>query len=175
MKRERSLRAARAALALAIGIALCGCELGPIGRSALRGERSGVPLSDFSSLEPRYALDIQTHARSWLPAARAWFIVQDGVLWLYAMSNPDLEYPWLRRLRDEQPGLTIGVDGRLYEARATLVTDAATLDPLLPRVLRKYHGIATARARFLPQSAAQPGTQIRHWFFRVEPGAGASR
>jgi hypothetical protein len=155
-------------------LALTACDLGPLGASALDGERVSAAISDWSWLEPRYSLDVQTHASALLPSAHAWFVVQDGTLWLYAMSS-DLEPPWLARLRDEDPGVTIGVDGKIHEARAVLVTDPAELEPLLPRVLAKYHLVETSRARFAPPSARFPATRIHHWFFRVEPPAAASR
>ena len=66
--------------------------------------------------------------------------------------------------------MTIRVDGRLHEGLARLVTDPAQLEPLLPRVLAKYHMVEVDGARFAA-SPRFPGTQIRHWFFRVEPPA----
>jgi hypothetical protein len=163
------------ALALALGavlaLAIAGCELGPLGGTALRGERVAEPVRDWSFAEPGYVLEIQTHARALLPSASTWFVVQDGALWLYAMSTGDLEPPWLARLR-EDPGVTIRVDGRLHEGRARLVTDPAALEPLLPRVLAKYHMVQVDDARFAAPSGRFPGTQIRHWFFRVEAPAG---
>ena len=150
---------------LASAALVSACDLGPLGASALRGEPATEPVGDWSFLESQYNVDIQPHADAWLPAARSWFVVEDGVLWLYAMST-DLEPPWLARLRDD-PSITLGVDGRLYEARATLVTDPARLEPLLPRVLAKYHLVETPRARFVPHPERFPDTQIHHWFFAV--------
>jgi hypothetical protein len=158
-----------AALLLGAACALCACDLGPLGSTALRGEPAREPVRDWSFLEPRYTIDVETHAASLLPSTHAWFVVHEGALWLYAMSTPTLAPPWVERLRDVRPDVTIGVDGRLHQGRAALVEDLAALEPLLPLVLRKYHGIATARARWLPHPARHPGTQIRHWFFRVEP------
>jgi hypothetical protein len=153
---------------LVLALALAGCELGPFGGTALRGERVAEPVRDWSFAEPRYFVEIQTHAGSLLPSARTWFVVHEGTLWLYTMSTGGLEPPWLGRLRDEDPGVTIGVDGRLHEGVARLVTEPAELEPLLPRVLAKYHMVEVDGARFA-RSERFPGTQIRHWFFRVEP------
>jgi hypothetical protein len=153
-----------------VGLALAGCELGPLGGTALRGEPVAEPVRDWSFAEPRYFVEIQTRARALLPSARTWFVVHDGVLWLYTMSTGGLEPPWLARVRDRDAGVTIRVDGRLHEGRARLVTDPAQLEPLLPRVLAKYHMVEVDRARFAA-SPRFPGTQIRHWFFRVEPPA----
>jgi hypothetical protein len=167
---------ARAAAALAVAALaaplLAGCDLGPLGGTPLRGEPATGSLSDWSFLEPRYTIEIETHAPSLLPSAQVRFVVQDGVLWLYAMATADLEFPWVHRLRDVDPGVTIGVDGRLYPARAVLVRDAGELEPLLPAVLRKYHMVETSRARFVASPKRFPGTQIRHWFFRVDPAPG---
>jgi hypothetical protein len=156
-------------LAPLAGLLLAACDLGPLGGPPLRGQPASESVRDWSFLEPRYTLEIQTRASSLLPSAQARFLVKDGVLWLYAMSNADFEYPWVRRLRDEDPGVTIEADGKLYPARAVLVEDPETLAPLLPPVLRKYHLVETARARFVASPPRFPGTQIRHVFFRVEP------
>jgi hypothetical protein len=161
----------RAAGLLAALLLAAGCDLGPLGGTALRGAPASEPVSDWSFLEPRYGLAIQTHAPSLLPSAQAWFIVQDGVLWIYAISTAQLERPWVQRLRDEDPAVTIEVDGKLYQGKAVHVTDPAILEPLLPRVLRKYHGVETARARFAPRSERFPDTQVRHAFFRIDPVA----
>jgi hypothetical protein len=169
MRARRSAAAARTACGLAAIAALAACDLGPLGRTALRGEPAQGPLRDWSALEPAYSVAIQTHAPAWLPAADVRFVVYEGTLWLYAMTTPTHEYPWLRRLRDERPGVTIAFAGRLHEARATRVDDPQALEPLLPLVLRKYHGVEAARARFAPPSARHPDTRIRHWFFRVDP------
>jgi len=165
--RIRSIAALAAAALGSLGLA--GCEVGPLGGTPLRGEPATERVRDWSFLEPRYGVEIETHARSFLPSAWSRFVVQDGVLWLYAMSAADLEYPWVRRLRDVDPGVTIAVDGKLYPGQAILVRDADMLAPLLPAVLRKYHMVETARARFVASPERFPATQIRHWFFRVEP------
>ena len=165
------VRAAVAAAALG-GPLLAGCDFGPLGGTSLRGEPAAESVRDWSFLEPRYAIEIETHAWAWLPSAQARFVVQDGVLWLYAMATADLEYPWVLRLRDVDPGVTIAVDGKLHQGRAVLIRDPDTLAPLLPAVLRKYHMVETAHARFVPSPARFPGTQIRHWFFRVDPAPG---
>jgi len=162
------VRAALAAAALG-GPLLAGCDFGPLGGTPLRGEPAAESVRDWGFLEPRYAIEIQTHAWSLLPSAQARFVVQDGVLWLYAMATADFEVPWVRRLRDRDPGVTIGVDGKLHQGRAVWVSDADALAPLLPAVLRKYHMVETSRARFVPSPERFPGTQIRHAFFRVDP------
>jgi hypothetical protein len=161
----------RRAATLLAALLLAGCDFGPLGGTALRGVPASDPVNDWSFLEPRYGLAIETHAPSWLPSAQAWFVVQDGVLWIYAISTPQLERPWVQRLRDEDPGVTIEVDGKLHQGKAVHVTDPAILEPLLPRVLRKYHGVETTRARFAPRSERFPDTQVRHAFFRIDPVA----
>jgi len=156
--------------AAALGsLGLTACDLGALGGTPLRGEPATEKVRDWSFLEPRYAVEIETHASSFLPSAQARFVVQDGVLWLYAMGTADFEVPWVRRLRDQDPGFTIEVDGKLHQGRAVWVSDADALAPLLPAVLRKYHMVETSRARFVPSPERFPGTQIRHGFFRVDP------
>jgi len=44
---------------------------GPIAGGRLRGERASGSVRDWSFLEPRYRIEIQTHALSLLPSARA--------------------------------------------------------------------------------------------------------
>jgi hypothetical protein len=162
-------RRARAAAAwLSAGLGLVACDLGPLGGTPLHGEPATQKVADWSFVESEYALDIETHAGSLLASARSWFVVQDGTLWLYAMSTAELEPPWLRRLRDVEPGVTVRAAGRLHQGRAELVTDPAALEPLLPLVLRKYHLVETPSARFVSGSERFPATQIRHWFFRFE-------
>jgi hypothetical protein len=96
-------------------------------------------------------------------------VVHEGTLWLYAILPPPLESPWVRRLRDVDPGVRIRVDGKLHAGRAVRVSDPAVLERLLPAVLRKYHLVETPRARFVAAPERHPGTQIRHFFFRVDP------
>jgi hypothetical protein len=162
------VRTARAAL-LALALAAAACDLGPLGGTALQGEPAAEPLHDWTFLADRYALEIETVAPSLLPSATTWFVVHEGTLWLYAILPPPLESPWVRRLRDVDPGVRIRVDGKLHAGRATWVGDPAALEPLLPALLRKYHLVETPRARFVPSPERHPGTQIRHVFFRVDP------
>ena len=126
-------------------------------------------MRDWSFLEPRYAIEIETHAASLLPSAQARFVVQDGVLWLYAMATADFEYPWVRRLRDVDPGVTIGVDGKLYPGRAVW---SATRTRSRRCSRRCCASTTWSRPRGRASSRVPerfPGTQIRHWFFRVDP------
>jgi hypothetical protein len=152
-----------------LALAAVACDLGPLGGTALRGELVREPVADWSFAADRYVIEIETLAPALLPSARAWFFVYEGTLWLYAMLPPPLELPWVRRLRDVEPGVRIRVDGKLYEGRAVRVTDPAVLEPLLPVVLRKYHLVETSRARFVAARERHPGTQLQHFFFRVDP------
>jgi hypothetical protein len=158
----------RAALA-ALALAALACDLGPLGGTSLRGELVAEPVTDWSFVADRYGIEIETVAPALLPSATPWFVVHDGTLWLYAILPPGLELPWVRRLRDVDPGVRIRVDGTLHEGRAVRVTDPALLEPLLPVVLRKYHLVETSRARFVPAPERHPGTQVEHHFFRVDP------
>jgi len=162
------VRGARAAL-FALGLAGLACDLGPLGGTPLRGERVAEIVTDWSFLADRYALEIETVAPSLLPSATTWFVVHEGTLWLYAILPPPLESPWVRRLRDVDPGVRIRVDGKLHAGRAVWVRDPDVLEPLLPAVLRKYHLVETPRARFVAAPERHPGTQIQHFFFRVDP------
>jgi hypothetical protein len=154
---------------LALTLAAAACDLGPLGTTALRGEPAAEPIQDWSFVADRYALEIETVAPSLLPSATTWFVVHEGTLWLYAILPPPLESPWVRRLRDVDPGVRIRVDGKLHAGRAVRVSDPAVLERLLPAVLRKYHLVETPRARFVAAPERHPGTQIRHFFFRVDP------
>jgi hypothetical protein len=49
------------------------------------------------------------------------------------------------------------------------VDDPAELEPLLPLLLAKYHLVETRSAHFVRDPERFPGTQIHHWFFRVDP------
>lgn len=146
-----------------------GCDLGPLGGTRLRGELVQEPVRDWSVAANHYVVEIETRAPSLLPSAHTWFVVHDGTLWLYAMAPRSFEYPWVRRLRAIDPGVRILVDGKLYAGRAVLVTEPAVIEPLLPAVLRKYDMVETPRARFVPAPMQHPGTQLQHWFFRVDP------
>jgi hypothetical protein len=162
------VKIARATLA-ALGLAALGCDLGPLGATRLRGELASEPVTDWSFAADRYAIEIETEAPALLPAATTWFVVHEGRLWLYTLLPPPLETPWVRRLREEDPGVRIRVDGKLHAGRAVWVSDPALLEPLLPGVLRKYHLVETPRARFATAPERHPGTQIGHVFFRVDP------
>jgi len=105
------VRGARAAL-FALGLAGLACDLGPLGGTPLRGERVAELVTDWSFLADRYALEIETVAPSLLPSATTWFVVHEGTLWLYTMLPPPFELPWVRRLRDVDPGVRIRVDGK---------------------------------------------------------------
>lgn len=162
------MRRWRAGLA-ALALAALGCDLGPLGGTRLRGELVREPVRDWSFAADRYTLEIETVAPALLPSAHTWFFVHEGTLWLYTMLPPSLELPWLRRLRDVDPGVRIRVDGKLHEGRAVLVRDPAVLEPLLPTVLRKYHLVEASRARFVSAPERHPETQMQHFFFRVDP------
>ena len=157
----------RYVLAALCGLLAATCNLGPLGGTALHGEFVREPMRDWSLVATEYTLDIQTQAPALLPSARTWFVVHEGTLWLYAMAPRPLEPSWIRRLRDVDPGVRIRVGEKLYLAQARLVEDPAAIEPLLPTLLRKYHMIETARARFIPAPDRYPGTQLRQWFFRV--------
>ena len=145
---------------------------GPLGGTSLRGEPAVESVRDWSFLEPRYAIEIETRAPSLLPSAQARFVVQDGVLWLYAMSDADFEYPWVRRLRDVDPGVTIAVDGKLYPARAVLVERRRDARAAAPGGAAQVPPGGDRAGALRRKSPALPGDADPPLFFRVEPAPG---
>jgi hypothetical protein len=150
---------------------VAGCEpRGPFPGGPLEGELVSGPTEDWSFAGDRYGIEVETRAGRWLRSARAWFVVQDGALYLYTASP--VEFGWIRRLREEDVHVRLRIGGKLYATRAILLTDPAEIEPLLPEVLAKYYGVEASRVRWVGSSPRFPGTQLQQWFFRVEPASG---
>ena len=68
--------------------------------------------------------------------------------------------------------LRLRAQGRVHPLRAIELTTGAEIDPILPTLVRETLAIEATGLRWDPEPARYPGTQIRQWFFRLEPAAG---
>jgi hypothetical protein len=91
----------------------------------------------------------------------------EGRLYLRAGTILAGEVAWIDRIARES-SLRVLANGRVYAARAVPLTTAAEIDPLLPEVVSRMRIDATG-LRYVPDSERYPGTQLRQWYFRVEP------
>jgi hypothetical protein len=68
--------------------------------------------------------------------------------------------------------LRLRAGGRVHPLRAVELTSAAEIDPILPSHVRGTLAVEATGLRWDPHPARYPGTQIRQWFFRLEPAGG---
>ncbi len=97
--------------------------------------------------------------------------VYDGRLHLRAGTILAGDVPWVDRIAHEH-ALRVLANGKVFAARAVQLATPAEIDPLLPTVLSRLHRMDGAGLHFLPESDRYPGTQLRQWYFRVEPDPG---
>jgi hypothetical protein len=93
----------------------------------------------------------------------------DGGLYLRAGTIFAGEVPWVERIARES-SLRVLVNGKVFAARAIPLETAAEIDPLLPEVVSRLR-IDASGLHYVPDSERYPGTQLRQWYFRVEPAA----
>jgi hypothetical protein len=97
--------------------------------------------------------------------------VHEGRLYLLAGTILSGDVPWLDRLVHEG-SLRVLANGKVFAARAVHLASPAEIDPLLPTVVERLYRMDAAGLHFLPASDRYPGTQLRQWYFRVEPEPG---
>jgi hypothetical protein len=118
--RARFPRIATAGLVLALGGAgaACGGPFLMLPGGVLRGEVVETPVTDWSFVD---ASHIALEVRPTDPySVNVGYVVRGGRLYV----DPAEGRRWLACIRDD-PRVRVRVDGRVYAARATLVTDEA--------------------------------------------------
>jgi hypothetical protein len=153
----------RAALVVLLAALACG--------HAIEGALDPGPLPDPGAL-----LDAPDLAFATADGERPGFLliepfVHEGRLYLRAGTILAGEVPWVDRLAHEG-SLRVLANGKVFGARAVQLTTPDEIDPLLPTVVSKLLRMDATGLHFLPASDRYPGTQLRQWYFRVEPAPG---
>ncbi len=86
---------------------------------------------------------------------------------LYIPSRDPRRKRWVANvLRD--PRVRVGVEGRIYPARAVRITSEQEAEPVVRAELRKYLGIEAEHARALLEAPAPGDDRAEVWLFRIE-------
>jgi hypothetical protein len=152
----------RSAFALAFALA---CS------APLEGEVVSEPVADWSFVEDAPDVEVATASGRRFRRTRAQPFVHEGALHLYVSTILPLSDPALDELL-EDGRLGLRANGRVYALRATRLTTAREVDPLLPGLVHDQMKIEATGLRWDPEPARYPGTQLRQWFFRLEPEGG---
>ena len=154
--------AALAALCLALGCAPHDERPG----LWLPGELATEPVDDWSFTDGAKEIFVETHTWYGIPhSVTTVCAAEGGVLWVPSVYFEGGEFPdarfWNRNVvRD--PRVRLGIDGRLYERRAVLVTDPAERERALAALARKYP--------FWSELAAKPEAERpKVYFLRMDP------
>lgn len=150
--------------ALALLLAL-GCS------SPLEGEVVSEPVADWSSVADAEDVELATASGRRFRMAIARLSVHASALHLHVSTIFSLSDAALDELV-ESGRLRLRANGRVYDLRATRLTTAAEIDPLLPTLVRGQMKIEATGLRWDPEPARYPGTQLRQWFFRLESSSG---
>jgi len=166
------LRVACAASALAVGLA-CGPQ-GPLGilpGGPLAGEVVAEPVDDWSFSDAHLTVAIETQG-AWLDhSVTVLCVAYAGSL--YVPSRNPTGKRWVRNV-EHQERVRIGVEGRIYPARAERVTSLQEAEAASRALLRKYLGIEASEVRPLP-GAPEPGDdRAEVLLFRISSVGGAS-
>jgi hypothetical protein len=151
-------------LALAAG---CGPQ-GPLGilpGGPLWGSAEPGP-PDWAEAGRSLTVSLETR-RGWLVHSVTVICVEhDGFLYVPSRNAPDKR--WVRNVLAD-PRVRVGVGGRVFEGVAGRVVDAAALEPVARKLLRKYYGLEVERARVLVGPPAPEEQRADVWMFRIGP------
>jgi hypothetical protein len=137
----------------------------------LEGERATEPVADWALVAGAEDLAFATASGRRFRAVRPATLVHGGALYLHVSTV----FPWGDEALDElrrSGRLTLRARGRLHELSATELTTPEAIDPLLPTLVRRGFAIEATGLHWDPSPARYPGTQVRQWFFRLEPAGG---
>jgi hypothetical protein len=145
-------------------LAALGCS-GP-----LEGEVVREPVADWSLVSEAGDVELATPSGRRFRSVVARPFVHAGALHLHVTTIFGFSDAALDDLL-EHGRLDLRTGGRVHALRATRLTTPAEIDPLLPTLVRGMSIEATG-LRWDPEPARYPATQVRQWFFRLEPADG---
>jgi hypothetical protein len=137
----------------------------------LEGEVVSEPVADWSFVDDAADVELATPGGRRFRRVMAQPFVHEGALHLHLSTILGLSDPALDELL-ESGRLGLRAGGRVYALRATRLTSAREIDPLLPALVRDQMKIEATGLRWDPEPARYPGTQLRQWFFRLESERG---
>jgi hypothetical protein len=137
----------------------------------LEGERVSEPVADWSFLAQAGDVELATADGQRFRTVQARPFVHAGAPYLHVSTILASSDAALDELRGGAE-LRLRAQGRVHPLRAIELTTAAEIDPLLPSLVRDTLAIEARGLRWDPHPARYPGTQIRQWFFRLEPAGG---
>jgi hypothetical protein len=152
--------------ALALLVAL-GCS------SPLEGDAVTEPVADWASVAGAEDLELATASGRRFRRVLAQPFVSSNVLHLHVYTILDVSDPALDELL-ESGRIALRANGRVHALRATRLTSAAEIEPVLPTLVRDRMNIDATGLRWDPEPARYPGTQLRQWFFRLESESGGA-
>jgi hypothetical protein len=136
----------------------------------LEGERVREPVADWSFVSEARDVELATASGRRFRTVIANPFVHGRALYLHVTTI----LPFSDAALDDVlggAGLALRTGGRVYALRATRLDTAREIDPLLPTLVRGMSIEATG-LRWDPEPARYPATQVRQWFFRLEPAGG---
>ena len=151
-------------LALALCLALA-CS------APLEGELVSEPVADWSFLAGAGDVALATASGRRFRIVQAKPFVHAGALYLQVSTILPAQDAALGELRAGAE-LRLRAQGRVHPLRAIELTTGAEIELILPTLVRETLAIEATGLRWDPEPARYPGTQIRQWFFRLEPAAG---
>ena len=154
----------RGALALCLALA---CS------APLEGEVVSQPVADWSFLGEAGDVALATASGRRFRTVQAVPFVHEGALYLRVSTILPTSDAALDELRAGAE-LRLRAQGHVHPLRAIELTRAAEIDPILPSLVRDTLAIEATGLRWDPDPARYPGTQIRQWFFRLEPAFAGS-
>jgi hypothetical protein len=134
----------------------------------LEGELASEPPDEWSFLAGAGDVELATASGRRFRTAQAKPFVHRGAPFLHVSTILPRSDAALDELRGGAE-LRLRAEGRVHPLRAVELTSAAEIDPLLPSLVRDQLSIEATGLRWDPHPARYPGTQVRQWFFRLEP------
>ena len=126
--------------------------VGPFPGGPLQGEITSGPEPPWSTLLAHEdSIELQVNASD-PRSLRVWFVLHNGAIHVPSAWAARKEWP---AQVEADPRVVLRTRGRMYDRRATRVTDPGTIDTLLGLVSEKYDS-----------SLGNPETT---WFFRLDP------
>jgi hypothetical protein len=108
----------------------------------LKGEAVSAPVSDWSFTNDADLVYVETKTWYGIPhSVTTTLVTSDGTLYVPSLYQDGGEFPneryWNKNIARD-PDVRVGIDGKIYERRAALVTDAAERARVLDAFAAKY-------------------------------------
>ncbi|MCP5070539.1 MAG: hypothetical protein GY946_28570 [bacterium] len=139
--------------------------MGIVPGGPLAGTLVGSPIADWSFTDEHATIAIETRG-SWIDhSVTVLCTAQGGNLYIPSRHAPNKR--WVQNILGD-PHVRIGVDDRIYPARAIRVTDPGEAEAAARAQLRKYLGLEAETVRPL-HGPPEPGDdRAEVWMFRIE-------